>query len=297
MVNNISNEFQKLDEEWASLEKQVQNLGKQETTKSSPQAQAPQDAVLKARVGAPADYGDFPLPSDIDDSLPQASWRSGQGQTSQQGSNAMMSGSSQEAAGSRNTQSEAAAKAGDFKAMLGGKAQTGVDVKAAGGFPSLDPSAYAMTLATDDALMSSWDDALKNQQKSKQLIMLLFYVMKQAESGDLNAMYNMMKVLTYIVSKDRALQNIYLGKKLIQLQQMSRQQTQLLMASDTTDAQKFMQTMQATRSEQEAITMSQKLITTMMEEAKDVMTQYYTLTHNIQQADAKLNEKLMNWRI
>ena len=80
-----------------------------------------------------------------------------------------------------------------------------------------------------------------------------------------------MKFITYIISKDKAKQQIDMGKKLIELQDTSRKYTDLLMnqqtnANDPNSSNEFMKTMTLVKSETDSIATSQKLISNMMEE-------------------------------
>ena len=84
-------------------------------------------------------------------------------------------------------------------------------------------------------------------------------------------MYQFMKFLTYIVTKDKAKQQIDMGKKLIALQDESRRATNKLLnaKSDPNDPNaSFEQSKLLTevKSETDAIATSQKLIAQMMEE-------------------------------
>ena len=146
--------------------------------------------------------------------------------------------------------------------------------------------AYLQSMQVTDNVMSSWDQVNTNTNRGKQLMQLFFYFAKMAESGDMNAMYQFMKFITYIVSKDKAKQQIEMGKKLIALQDLSRQWTNKLMnvssdASDPNASNELMKTMTLVKSETDAIATSQKLISQMMEEFAQVTE---TLTNTTKSA-------------
>ncbi len=137
-------------------------------------------------------------------------------------------------------------------------------------------AAYLSSMALEDSVMSSWDNIHKNQNKGKQLMMLFFYFARMAQSGDMGAMYQFMKFLTYIISKDKAKQQIEMGKKLIQLQDLSRKWTNKLLdletnSTDPSASNELMKTMTIVKSETDAIATSQKLISQMMEEFAQVV--------------------------
>lgn len=132
------------------------------------------------------------------------------------------------------------------------------------------------TMIKEQYVAQAWDDVNKNTKKGKELMMLFFYYARLAESGDMGAIYQFMKFVTYIISKDKAKQQIEMGKKLIQLQELSRKWTNRLLdvQSNTTDpnaSTELMKTMTIVKSETDAIATSQKLISQMMEEFAQVV--------------------------
>jgi hypothetical protein len=135
---------------------------------------------------------------------------------------------------------------------------------------------FQSTIMKEEMIGKAMDSINKNTQKGKQLMMLFFYYAKLAESGDMGAIYQFMKFVTYIISKDKAKQQIEMGKKLIQLQELSRKWTNKLLdvQSNTTDpdaSSELMKTMTIVKSETDAIATSQKLISQMMEEFAQVV--------------------------
>ncbi len=159
---------------------------------------------------------------------------------------------------------------------------------------TFNSSEYLQSLAAEEHITESWDSVNQNTSRGKQLMQLFFYFAKMAESGDMGAMFQFMKFITYIVSKDKAKQQIEMGKKLIQLQDLSRQWTNKLldMKSDSTDpsaSNDLMKTMTIVKSETDAIATSQKLISQMMEEFGQVVE---TLT-NVTQSALRTQGRIM----
>lgn len=137
--------------------------------------------------------------------------------------------------------------------------------------PQFDSSAYMQSIQVTDNIMSSYDEIGKSQSRGRQLMMLFFYFAKMAESGDMGAMYQFMKFITYVITKDKAKQQIEVGKKLIELQELSRQWTGKLLdlktsSTDPNSSNELMKTMTLVKSETDAIATSQKLMGQMMEE-------------------------------
>ncbi len=152
--------------------------------------------------------------------------------------------------------------------------------------PTFSSDAYMKTMAMEGDIQSSWDSINKNTNRGKQLMMLFFYFARMAESGDMTAMYQFMKFITYVISKDKAKQQIEMGKKLIQLQELSRQWTNKLLnvqtnSNDPAASNELMKTMTIVKSETDAIATSQKLISQMMEEFAQVVE---TLTNTTKAA-------------
>lgn len=135
---------------------------------------------------------------------------------------------------------------------------------------------YQSSMMKEEMIGKAWDKINKNTKQGKQLMQLFFYYARLAESGDMGAVYQFMKFVTYIISKDKAKQQIEMGKKLIQLQELSRKWTNQLLEvqSNTTDpnaSSELMKTMTIVKSETDAIATSQKLISQMMEEFAQVV--------------------------
>jgi len=152
--------------------------------------------------------------------------------------------------------------------------------------PTFSTSAYMQSSMMEGSILNSFDAVLQNQNKGKQLMMLFFYFARMAESGDMGAMYQFMKFLTFIISKDKAKQQIDMGKKLIELQDYSRKWTDKLLgmqtnANDPNSSNDFMKVMTQVKSETDAIATSQKLISQMMEEFSQIVE---TLTNSTKAA-------------
>lgn len=159
--------------------------------------------------------------------------------------------------------------------------------------PLFNSQAYMSALSTDNSISASWDAITTNQNRGKQLMMLFFYFAKMAESGDMGAMYQFMKFITYIISKDKAKQQIEMGKKLIQLQDLSRQWTNKLvnMSTDSNNpnaSNELAKTMTIVKSETDAIATSQKLISQMMEEFSQVVETLTNVTKSALEAHSRI---------
>ncbi|MBI4126935.1 MAG: hypothetical protein HY465_05520 [Deltaproteobacteria bacterium] len=195
-----------------------------------------------------------------------------------------------------------------MKAMTGGNgAGQGTQARAQGGMtftaPALSSAQTAGPLFStdtfmkanmmDDFVLNSFDDVMKNQNRGKQLMMLFYYFAKRAESGDMGQMYQFMKFITYIISKDKAKQQIDMGRKLIELQDESRRVTDTLLnqktdANDPNSNNEFMKTMTWSKSQSDAIATSQKLIAQMMEEMAQVVETLTNVTKSALDSHKKI---------
>ncbi len=142
--------------------------------------------------------------------------------------------------------------------------------------PKLNTAAYAQSLFMEDQVMGAWDSIFSNKNRGQKLMEVLFYYMRMAMSGDLTAMYNMMKAVLYIISKDKALQQVNMANKLIELQDASRRATDKLLnfnsdPNDPSSQTEFTKLLQSSKAESDSIATSQKLIAQMMEEMAQIV--------------------------
>ena len=171
-----------------------------------------------------------------------------------------------------------------------GAQATGANVK-------FNSAAYVQSMGMQNNIMDAWDSINKNTNRGKQLMQLFFHFARMAESGDMSSMYQFMKFITYIVSKDKAKQQIEMGKKLIQLQELSRQWTNKLLdvqadSADPNSSSELMKTMTIVKSETDAIATSQKLISQMMEEFSQVVETMTNVTKAALDAAGRIMRKV-----
>lgn len=172
-------------------------------------------------------------------------------------------------------QAAAKGKASTTKGGGWGSASSGWGSQSMNG-PKFSSAAYAQSLFMEDNIMKTWDGINKSQNRGQELMQLLFYYMRMAMSGDLTAMYNMMKAVLYIISKDKALQQVHMAKKLIQLQDESRKATDKLLnfnadQKDPNSQMAFTKMLQMVKSDSDSIATSQKLVSQMMEEMAQIV--------------------------
>jgi len=152
-------------------------------------------------------------------------------------------------------------------------------------FNGMNPTtaAYANALALDSNISDGIGMAGKARREGQRLMMLFFFFARMAESGDLGAMYQFIKFITYIIAKDKARQNIQIGSKLIQLQDLSRKATDALLATSTDEKNmgEFMKAQQKAKSEVDTISTSQKLMADMLQEFAHVVESMVNSTKNL----------------
>lgn len=146
------------------------------------------------------------------------------------------------------------------------------------GVAPLSSAAYARALYMDGTIADGLASISQRSREGQRLMMLFLYYAKMAESGDLGAMYQFMRFITYIISKDKAKQNIQISSKLIQLQDLSRKSTEALLAQDGKDQTEFTKALHKAKSEESTIATSQKLLADMLQEFAHVTE---TLTNSV----------------
>jgi len=136
-------------------------------------------------------------------------------------------------------------------------------------------AAYAAALYNDSYLSDGLASLFKSRREGQKLMMMFFHFARMAESGDLGAMYQLMKFINYVIAKDKARQNIKISSKLIQLQDLSRKSTELLMQTptdgDPSQVNDFTKAMHRARSQEQSISTSQKLLADMLQEFAHVV--------------------------
>ena len=146
------------------------------------------------------------------------------------------------------------------------------------------------------------DDIFKLQNKSNKLMMMFFYLAQRAMSGDLGAMYEFVRFLGFIINKDKAMQNVQMGRKLVELQEQSRALTQQLLDTpaykegDPSVQAAFTKLQSKIQGEQGSISTSQKLIAQMLEEFTQVSEQMTGMTKSMLDARGRELAQLSTWR-
>lgn len=158
----------------------------------------------------------------------------------------------------------------------------------------MNPSSLMQMDLFNDAKLSAIDQLGKSEQQ-RRVMLLFFYFARMAMSGDMGAMYQFMMFLTTIISRDKALQNINMGKLLIQQQDMSRAATNELMKvqanmkpGDDDAARELQIQLQKTKQTEGDVATSQKLISQMMEEMTQVVETLTNATKGALEAQGRI---------
>lgn len=199
-----------------------------------------------------------------------------------------MTGGNGGGSSSGSNSSSSSAKTKGFSAPAGWTSSSGIKASSVDTFSadtdfSSASASYLSALNVEGDIADAWESITKSQNRGKELMMLFYYFARMAESGDMGAMYQFMKFITYIISKDKAKQQIEMGKKLIELQDLSRKWTDKLLnvktdSSDPNSSAELMKTMTIVKSETDSIATSQKLISQMMEEFATVVESLTSVT-------------------
>lgn len=186
---------------------------------------------------------------------------------------------------------QAAAGAPGFSYRFGGNASPA-------GYSGLNMDNYLNSIYYDQAILEGQDSLGKNAAEQKKMMMLFFYFARMAMSGDMGAMYRFMQFITWIISKDKANQNIQMATKLIELEKESRDALQALIdtpAPDAGDNQgqiEFQKIMETTKQEQSSVATSQKLIAQMMEDMAQVVESLMGSTKAALESNGRIMSRL-----
>lgn len=130
---------------------------------------------------------------------------------------------------------------------------------------------YGAALFMDGQIADGLGNIFASRREGQKLMMLFFYYARMAASGDLGAMYQLTQFLNYIISKDKARQNIKISGKLIELQDKSRKATETLLKADSKDENAFLKELHKAKAEEGTIATSQKLLADMLQEFAHVV--------------------------
>jgi hypothetical protein len=159
--------------------------------------------------------------------------------------------------------------------------------------------AFDWTMYNDSAVLEAYD-IIGEQQKRQQMMMLFFYYARMAMSGDIGAMYQFMRFISFVIARDKALQNVWMGTKLIELQDTSRKATQRLLAQkvgeDPESQAEWTKELQKIKSEENIVATSQKLISQMMEEFTQIVEMLTNVQKSLLDSQGKVLSNLSVWR-
>lgn len=194
-------------------------------------------------------------------------------------------GSGKAAGAGNNTNKPSGAKGETGTGKAEGSEEVDHSYGATPGTGVFDATAMFKASALDNFKLEALDTINESQKKQK-MMMLFFYFAQMAMSGDIGAMYQFMRFITYVISRDKAMQNVWMGTKLMQLQDVSREATQRLLNMDQKEGDlesqtKFAKAMQEIKSEEGMIATDQKLIAQMMEEFGQVTEALSTTTKGL----------------
>ena len=120
-------------------------------------------------------------------------------------------------------------------------------------------------------------------------------------TGDLYAMYRFIQFIGHIIMRQKAIQNTWIGVKLLELTEASQKATQRLLntevgGEDLKASANWQKELQKTRSEEAAATTSQKLLAQMMEEYTQLAEQMLNLQKSTLDVAGKVYSNLTVFR-
>ncbi|PIR18196.1 MAG: hypothetical protein COV46_00855 [Deltaproteobacteria bacterium CG11_big_fil_rev_8_21_14_0_20_49_13] len=151
----------------------------------------------------------------------------------------------------------------------------------------------------DSGLLDLYD-IQSEQQKRQHMMTLFFYYARMAMSGDIGAMYQFMRFIGYVIARDKALQNVWMGTKLIELQETSRKATEKLLnfkvGESAAEQAEWQKELQKIKSEEGIVATSQKLISQMMEEFTQIVETLTNVQKSLLDVAGKVMSNLSVWR-
>lgn len=170
------------------------------------------------------------------------------------------------------------------------------------GYPPFDPAAFYQSGLLQQYNAEGMDAIMAQQSKAQKMMMLFFYFAQQAMTGDIGAMYQFVRFITALITKDKAHQNVAMAEKLIQLQDASRKATDIMLKEDAYDpenpevAANFSKVMERSKADQGEIAVSQKLIAQMLEEFSQVSEAMTGLQKSLLDARGRIMGMESVWR-
>jgi len=151
----------------------------------------------------------------------------------------------------------------------------------------------------DSGLLDLYD-IQSEQQKRQHMMTLFFYYARMGMSGDIGAMYQFMRFIGYVIARDKALQNVWMGTKLIELQETSRKATEKLLnfkvGESAAEQAEWQKELQKIKSEEGIVATSQKLISQMMEEFTQIVETLTNVQKSLLDVAGKVMSNLSVWR-
>jgi hypothetical protein len=174
--------------------------------------------------------------------------------------------------------------------------------KATGFGTPMDMNSLMMGNWMQNAALDGMDSMNKSESEGKKMMLLFFMLARMAMTGDLGAMYQFLRFIGHIINRDKAMQNVQLARKLIELQDVSRKLTSMLVNTPAHDPNdqgvqaEYMKLQQKIQAEQGVIATSQKLIAQMLEEFTQVSEMMTGMQKSLLDARGRQMQMLAVWR-
>lgn len=169
------------------------------------------------------------------------------------------------------------------------------------GFSDADMNNMLFSGYWNDLRAAGMEEVSKKQNDSKLMQMFALLAMRAA-TGDIGAMVQFMRFVGHIIAKDKAMQNVQMAKKLMELQDASRKDTERLLEADAYDPndpaaqQEFVKLQQSVNANQGVLATSQKLIASLMEEFTQVAEMMEGMSKSLLDARGRVLQMISVWR-
>lgn len=154
---------------------------------------------------------------------------------------------------------------------------------------AIDPNAFYQSGVLEDMRLAALDSAHESELMTNKILMLMHYFAQRAMSG-IEGMFEFMRFIGMIITKDNARQTVDLAGKQIELQQRKREKLNEMLSIDSkTDPDAFTKALETNRQETSAIDTDMKMIAQMQEDFAQVIEATIGMETNLLQSVGRVN--------
>ena len=160
-------------------------------------------------------------------------------------------------------------------------------------FPS---DAFIKTMHLDNLTQDAFGDALQNSNRGREMMLLFHYLAQRAASGDIGAMYEFMKFVGYIISKDKAKELIQDATQMMKMQEQEREANKMIYdfnvdPNDPASSMEYSKRMIFVKQETDSINTNMKLLGQKMEVVGQTVEVITNMVQNLLEVKGRVERK------